>query len=391
MRLRLMFVCSALLPLTLACKSEPKQEAKPDASASAAPKDAMDPALAKALADAKQGTQQNAKTDGPPPRGVFQPGQADKEAKAGAAPKVTVGSTGSEPRVRLTPSFGTSEAPAKARVIVALQSAPNQGPLPVQFDVDFTPKKGEGDAPTTVTGKVVAAGVPAELGAVPPNLVSTLSKLKGSTVEFQTFADGGATAFKSTAPKEVPNELSDIVRALSDAIAATVLPYPAEPIGVGGYWMAASRDGVMGVDMVTYRVIKVEAVQGDVATLSVNVKRYAASNEFAMDGVQGKFTLDELASGGEGKFAYHVGHSVPEAGDMKLLFAASLIPAGQPDQRGTLQLGSQVRFTSRSAKPGAQPSVPSLGAQPGAQQPAPQAPAPKQPAAPQTPPPQPPG
>jgi hypothetical protein len=136
----------------------------------------------------------------------------------------------------------------------------------------------------------------------------------------------------------------------------------------------------MGVDMVTYRVIKVEAVQGDVATLSVNVKRYAASNEFTMDGVQGKFTLDELASGGEGKFAYRVGQSVPEVGDMKLLFAASLIPAGQPDQRGTLQLGSQVRFTSRSAKPGAQLAVPQLGAPPGAEQPAPQAPATKQPA-----------
>lgn len=349
-----MCVCAVLLAGAFGCeKSEPQTEAKPASSASEAPKEAMDPTLAKALADAKNAppsAQPGSAQGGPPPRGVFQPGEADKEAKPGAAPKLTLGSAGSEPRVRLSPGFGASESPSKARVVVALQANPQQGALPVQFDVDFTAKKLETDsARSLVTAKVVAAGLPSDVrGQVPPTLATTLAKLRGSSVRFETWADGGATGFAYEAPKDVPAELGDIVRALSDGVAATVLPLPSEPVGKDGFWMATSRDGMMGVDFVTYRMVRVLGVRGDLVTLSVSTKRYAASSDFAMEGLQGKFTLEELASGGEGQLAYRVGHSVPESGAMKLLLAAALIPAGQPEQRGQLQMASQISFLPRS-------------------------------------------
>ncbi len=359
MRLRDICICATTLIVSVGCQSEEKtQEApKADASASAKPEGpALDPALAKAMAAAKQGAPSAATTQGgPPPRGIFAPGEADRQLAVGTAPQVTLGSAGSEPRTRLTPSFGTKEKPLTRRISVALQAAPNQGALPVEFDVDFAAEKPQaGAARSKVTAKVVAARLPQGL-AVPAEVAQDVAKLRGATVRFELWPDGGATGFAYEAPKEAALNVADIVRTLSDAIASVALPCPKEAVGAGGFWMATSRDGLMGVDLVTYRMVRVESIANGVATLNVGAKRYATGTKFSMDGLQGDFTLEEFVSTGDGSLQYPVGTSVPAGGALQAMLAASLIPATQPDKRGTLQLGSQASFALRGAPAAAAP------------------------------------
>jgi hypothetical protein len=359
MRLRDICICATTLVIALGCQREEKtQEApKADASASAKPEGpALDPALASAMAAAsKPGAPSTPTQGGPPPKGIFAPGEADREAPVGSAPKVTLGSAGSEPRVQLTPGFGTKDKPLQRRISVALQAGPQQGGLPVEFDVDFVTDKPEANAARSkVTAKVLGAALPLGL-QVPSEVSQGIAKLRGATIRFELWPNGGATGFRYETPKDAPPNMADIVRTLSDAIAAIALPFPQEAIGTGGFWMATSRDGLMGLDLVTYRMVRVDSIANGVAKLNVGAKRYATDNKFSMDALQGNFTLDELVSTSDGNLQYSVGTSVPASGQLQTVLAAALIPADQPDKRGTLQLGSQASFALRGAQAPASP------------------------------------
>ncbi len=361
MRLRDICICATTLIIALGCQREEKQEApKADASASAKPEGpALDPALAKAMAEAAKPKAPGAATQGgPPPKGIFAAGEADRQIATGAAPKVVLGAAGSEPRTQLKPSFGTKEKPLQRHIAITLQAGPQQGALPVEFDVDFVQEKAEANAARSkVTAKVVSAALPPGL-PVPPEVSASITKLRGSTIRFEVGPDGGATGFKYETPKDTPPNLGDVLRTLSDSIAAATFPFPAEAVGVGGFWMVTSRDGVMGLDLVTYRMVRVEGIANGVATLNVGTKRYATGTNFSMEALQGNFTLDEFLSTSDGKLEYPVGVSVPVGGQLQSVLAAALVPAGQPAQRGTLQLGSQASFTERGAKTPAVPKTP---------------------------------
>jgi hypothetical protein len=354
MRLRDICICATTLVVTSGCQSEEKTQQAPQAEASASAKPegpALDPALAKAMADAaKPGAPGAATQGGPPPKGIFAPGEADRQIAVGAAPQLTLGSNGSEPRARLTSGFGTKDKPLQRHISIALQAGPQQGALPVEFDVDFVQEKPEANAARSkVTAKVVGATLPQGL-PVPPEVSAAMTKLRGSSVRFEVWPDGGATGFQFEAPKDAPPNLGDILRTLGDSIAAVTLPFPQEAVGAGGFWMATSRDGLMGLDLVTYRMVRVESIADGVAKLNVGSKRYATGTKFAMEALQGNFTLDEFVSTSDGILQYPVGVSVPVDGQLRTVLAASLIPAEQPDQRGTLQLGSQATFSLRGAK-----------------------------------------
>src|SRR5690606_13991468 len=234
-----------------------------------------------------------------------------------------------------------------------VQGGPGQGGLPVEFDLDFEQTAiGTADAPKgEVRGRVVGAAVPRGMSRVPPDLSAGLAKLRGSEVRFELWPNGGATGLRTEVKAGAPADLNDLVRALGDAVATVVLPYPDEPIGAGGYWMATSRDGLMGLDLVTYRLIRVKSIADGVATLNVSTKRYAAGTEFTLAGVQGRFTLEELQSGGDGSLRYRPGTSLPLRGKVQLNLAALLLPegvqAGQPGQRARVDVVAQAAFAER--------------------------------------------
>lgn len=366
--MRTALVLSAVaLASTLAagCDKKEKQRdseenSKSDAGSSKASGVAADePDLAKAMgsvAAARNNPAANT-AGGPPPTGIFGPGEADKAAAKGAPAQLTLGSDGAEPRVQLgpPPKAGTKRT---GTIDLATQSDPQQGAIPIQFAVTFEalkPKaeddaakpKAEGNAGAAPLTQIVVKVASARINApgVPADLASAVSKLKGSRVEYQVAADGTAANLRTEIPKGVDPGFRDPVQALSDLLVAVALPFPNKPVGVGGYWMVTSRDSFMGLDVVTYRLVKVEKIEGTLAQLSVNTKRYAASPAFDIEGLppDAPKVMGEFRSAGEGKIAVAVGEGLPKEGELQSMVAAALGPA-DAKQHPMVQVQSRASF-----------------------------------------------
>jgi hypothetical protein len=313
---------------------------------------AIDPALAKAVAAASSHVASAAPSGPgePPPNGIFAAGAADAEIKAGMPPKITLGGTGSEPRVALSPAQPKPGWKTQGTLELQVASDPQQGPLPVAFAVSVeaqkpksAPDAGANDN-VTVTVKVLGAKI--GVTGIPQDIEARFAKLKGSKVEYQVSPDGAGTAFHTElTPGAEP--VRDQLRQLSDAVALMTLPVPSQPLGVGAYWMTTSREGVFGLDLVTYRLIKVESVEGSVITLSVGTKRYATSTRFDFEGLgpDAPHELAEFECKSEGKLSFKVGTPFPQTGDIQSALGASLVIPGQQGaqaQRGTLQVQTRV-------------------------------------------------
>jgi hypothetical protein len=144
--------------------------------------------------------------------------------------------------------------------------------------------------------------------------------------------------------------------------------------------MATSREGVMGLDLVTYRLIRVQRAEPTEVTLTIETKRYAAGPEFNVQGLPEEYTLQEFQSVAEGTAMLAHGQPLPHKGLLKLNLVAMLQSKARPDERGTLAVQGQARFTfeqlqdpagklvtdTPAAAPQAEPAAP----QPAAPQPA---------------------
>jgi hypothetical protein len=343
--------------LALACnKSEPKEESKRSESESPPSKvEALDPNLAEAVAAASvnaptRGAPPTAQVEGgPPPDGVFAPGAADKELARGAQPKITLGSEGSEPKMKL----GVGKAPPKlgGTIQIALQSDPRQGAIPVLMTLSIEPKKVEalaaGDTATPASLPVVIKVTGAKIDApqVPKDLDDQIAKLKGSRIEYSVLPGGAGAGFRFDAPKGAPQDFRDMVRSLSDVISLLTIPYPDKPLGAGAYFMVTSRDDFLGLDLVTYRLIKVKQVTPEGATLDVSTRRYAASRAFDFPGLPPEIdkTLAEFQANSEGTVEVPLGSILPTKGQVSSVLAAQL---GGPDtkQRAMLQFQSRAQL-----------------------------------------------
>jgi hypothetical protein len=285
---------------------------------------------------------------GPPPSGIFAPGEADKAAAKGSAATFTLGGDGSEPRVLLGPGPkpGTKRS---GSVDIATQSDPQQGAIPIQFTVTVEAQKpkAEGDAGaalTTVLTKVTGAKINAP--GVPADLSAAVGKLKGSSVLYQVGADGAANNAHAEISKGVDPGFRDPVQALSDLLVGLALPYPTKPVGVGAFWMVTTRDVLMGLDVVSYRLVKVEKVEGNVVSLSLNTKRYAASPAFELEGLppDAPKTMAEFRAQSEGKLTVTSGEPFPKSCEVQSLIAAALGPADSK-QRAMVQVQTRASLT----------------------------------------------
>ena len=136
------------------------------------------------------------------------------------------------------------------------------------------------------------------------------------------------------------------MRSFAETLATVTLPYPDKPVGQGAFWMATSRENAIGVEVVAYRMVKVEAVEGDKVKLSVNTKRYAVDKNFDLPELpkDTKFTLDEFQSVGEGNYEVSKEIPFPAGGELTLQLLAALIPANQPDQRAQVEQRTRAAF-----------------------------------------------
>ncbi|MEI9938136.1 MAG: hypothetical protein WDO69_13025 [Pseudomonadota bacterium] len=339
------------------CDKKEKQRdsednAASDAGSSKENKVAADePDLAKAMgsvAAARANGATAGSAGGPPPTGIFGPGEADKAAAKGAAAALTLGSDGSEPRVLLgpPPKPGTKRA---GTFDIATQSDPQQGAIPIQFAVtlEALKPKAEADSGAVALTQIVVKVTSAKINApgVPADLANAVSKLKGSRVEYQLGTDGTALNLHTEIPKGVDPGFRDPVQALSDLLVSVSLPFPSKPVGLGGYWMVTSRDQAMGLDVVTYRLVKVEKIDGTLLSLSVNTKRYAASPAFDIEGLppDAPKEMAEFRSAGEGKVVVAAGEAVPKEGELQSMIGAALGPI-DAKQRPMVQVQTRASF-----------------------------------------------
>jgi hypothetical protein len=349
------FPLAAVLALGLSgCEKEEQKERSTEPVASVDKAAAVDPALAKAMAQASAAPRdkRGPSTDtagGPPPTGIFAPGGADKEAPRGSAPKITLGGNGSEPRVTLGPSQPKPGWKTAGSVQVVLQPPdPRQPALPVEVALTLDaqkPKPGdagaEGQPPAdavAVTARVKSAGIGA--AGVPQEIAARIAALKGAKIEYFVATDGSGTGYRYDLPAGA-TDLVDYLRALSDTLALVTLPTPNVPLGQGGFWMTTTREGVYGLDLVTYRMVKIEKLEGDQVTLSVSTKRYAASDRFEFAGLPSDVPREllEFDAKSDGRIELKAGAPFPSSGEIGSLLAAKL---GTPERAMMLQVQSRV-------------------------------------------------
>ncbi|HET9934814.1 MAG TPA: hypothetical protein VFQ35_29115 [Polyangiaceae bacterium] len=337
--------------LLLSCEKESPRSDAPKAAASSGEKaTALDPDLAQAMAaasaaaPAQPGT---AAAGGPPATGIFAPGAADREVKKGDPPKLTLGNEGKEPRITLTPVQPKPGSKQSGIISVVQQQADGSG-IPIEFAVTFEAQKPKADAaptaPVPVTVKVTGAKI--AVAGAPKDLEATVAKLKGSKIDYEVAADGAGSNYRFELSKAAPADLGDTIRSLSDVIAVVTVPFPDKPVGAEGFWMATSREGVLGLDLVTYRLIKVERIDGQKVTLNVNTKRYSATPNFDLPGLQpgAPHSLAEFQALAQGTVELVAGKGFPVGGNQNSSLRAQLQDPANPRARGMLQIDTQAEL-----------------------------------------------
>jgi hypothetical protein len=331
-------------------------------------KPAVDPNIAKAVAAASargpQGRSRTPGQEGPPPNGVFEAGEADKQLAKGAPPKIALGGEGTEPKITLAmqpkPGFKRD-----LTVQIILRSGPRQGMPPIDFGLGLEaakpkPAAAPGAAPAPAPAVASAAEPiamsatvkavrisPSQAAGVPKEFDTELAKLKGSKIEFRIAPNGAGDGFHYQMAKAADPGLENAVRSLTEALASLTLPYPDKPIGAGAVWMATTRETAIGVEVVAYRIIKLESITDGKIKLSVNIKRYATGTKFDLPELpkDATFTLEQFDSQGEGQLEIAKEAPLPLGGELTLTLNASLIPSNQPDQRAAVQSQTRAAFT----------------------------------------------
>jgi hypothetical protein len=362
----------ALAVLGLCGCEEKKSDSTPAGDAAAQTGPALDPDLAEAVeaAGAKKKPSGGSAEKGPPPNGIFESGAANAELAKGAAPKITLGSEGSEPKVKLITAAPAPGYKRSGSVELTIRAGRSQLPaITTELSVEApraAPAKPGAAAPeanggTAVHAKVVKATV-APGGATAAELDKMIGKMKGSRVTFRVLPSGASDGFNVELAKDASKELDALLRPLSEILAAVAMPFPDKPVGKGAFWMVTSRETVTGVDVVTYRMVRVEGVEGDSATLNLSIKRYAASTDLDLPGVPPGAKLDQFQSVAEGELTVNAGATLlPSSGSLRQNFVAMLTPpaGADPSQRMTAQSASEatLKFPAPGAKAAPKPAA----------------------------------
>jgi len=315
-----------------ACKSEeppPKSNDKPgETPASEA---AIDPEIAAVASAAARGADPGSQVDdtGPPADGILNPAKAESEARLGEPPKVVLGSDGKAPRLALGTRASLPTNAEQGTIQVMLQSDPSAGSLPIDFDVTltFSKPKAPPELPHAVL-TVRGAKLGMQGGAGAEELNAKLGKLKGGKVEFSLESNGAGSGFRWELPKGGDPQFEDVLQTLAEGLATLVLPYPDKPVGLDAYWMVTNREKAMGLDVVSYRMVKVVKLSGDQVSLSVNLKRYVVGSRFDVPRVSanGPMEIERFESAAEGTLEVAKDRPLPLSGQVNLMLSAMLKP-----------------------------------------------------------------
>ena len=338
---------AATVVMVAACESKSHSEAKPAASAKAdggAPRAAgVDKNIAEAVAEVAGGKGPGA--SGPPSTGVFAPGAADKEIRSGDPPMLALGGKGEGATV--TFAAGPSKKKLEAKVVVSIQMGPRQAMPTVELAVtQEVPAAAEsaGDKPVAaetvlrVSGAKLSSEQPGEL---PPGLDKEITKLKGSKYHFVVGSNGAGRLAGIDLPKDADSGFVTILETVGDTLSLTMLPFPTEPVGAGAFWMVTTRGSFFGLETVSYRMMKLQRIENDRATIAMSTKHYVVSGRIGLQGLP-PHKVGEFNQTGNGTLVVPVAQPSVIQGENTEALLANLVSDGQAGQQGGIPPGQQL-------------------------------------------------
>ncbi|KYF90477.1 hypothetical protein BE17_41925, partial [Sorangium cellulosum] len=215
-----------------------------------------------------------------------------------------------------------------------------------------------GAAPTKVLAKVTSATLASmSVGGPPKELADALAKLKGSSLRYDLSPANVVSNQKIELAKDADPGLQPLVGALGEAIALVTPPLPDKPLGPGAYWMVTDRAVASGAQLpvLRYRVFKIEKVEGDLVSLSVDTRQYAEGADLKLPGPNGDVTLtiDRLESSGKATLTWSPSSFAPGTADASQRLQALLVPPGAAGQQNAQRSVAQVELTAKFAPPAA--------------------------------------
>ncbi|WP_437817399.1 hypothetical protein [Sorangium sp. So ce1078] len=329
-------------------------------------------ALAEAAApgDPEKRAAPGSAADGPPENGVFAPQAAAAALPKDVPYKLEVVDDGSEPRAKLAAKVDP-KSEQKLTITLGLRMGGPQGLPNLELGVSLKadkpadqPKEGAaapaaGAAPTKVTAKVTSATLASmSVGGPPKELADALAKLKGSSLRYDLSPANVASNYKPELAKDADPGLQPVLAALGEAIALLTPPLPDKPVGAGAYWMVTDRAVVSGAQLpvLRYRVFKIEKVEGDLVSFSVDTRQYAEGADLKLPGPNGEVTLtiDRVDSSGKGTLTWSPSSYAPGTADVSQRLQALLVPPGASPQQPNQRSVAQVELTAKLAAPAAQ-------------------------------------
>ncbi len=292
--------------------------------------------------------QQTDKPDGGPPEsGIFAAGGADEAHPLSAAPKLQMFAEGGDPKVPLSYSF-TAGAERKATVLLQVRAAQSQlTPLTVALvfksdkPKDDKKKTDEQDNPAELAGLPVTVKIAEVKSLRGGGVGSDLEAFKDVVLRYRLTPAGVPTDMAIEYPKKNTEAIELVTGALIESLMAMTIPLPDKPVGVGAYWMITDRAKSSGVDVVRYRVAKVVKLEDKTATLSLEVRQYAANSTFALPGLPKEIqvALDKYESQGKGEVSLGADPFLPGRGQINLVMQTLLT---SPQQQGAQKLMIQT-------------------------------------------------
>jgi hypothetical protein len=358
---------AALGLLFTGCKDDKTAVADDAGADDAGRKPVLDGKLGAAVAAAESSTRQpsaaGAPGDGPPEAGFFPPGGADKAQPPGAPAKVEVLGEGTEPRVALMTAPPSEQ---QVRVLAGYRMGQQQQLPAFDFNLaikaDVPKSKDDLGKPVPIVAKVASVQIPGAGGKLPKELTDGLDKLKGAEIRYKLTSDGSMLDVTTTLPKDkdkAPNpEIAPLLdlamRGLLEAVTLVNVPLPKKPVGVGGYWIATDRGVSFGIDVVRYRVFKVQKIDKDQATLTVDTRQYAVSDQIDLGAIaqNQKIVAERFDSQGKGSISWVASQIVPMTSEVSQRTTVTIGggPKGQPKGGIQVELGAKTAESDKSDK-----------------------------------------
>lgn len=353
----------ALLALA-GCEEEKKASTSVVDAGADSGRTSIDPKLAAAVAAAAAATS-TAKTDagsgtGPPESGVFGPGGADAAHLKGTPAKVELMGEGAEPRTALKVDLA-SDAEQKTTITVGFRL--NAQPVMPNMDITLSVKtdKPKADKPKANKKKepeVKAPELPAgshamiasvadamlsakQPGAIPKEVGDQVKKLKGSQIRFALSENGSGTGYTVELAKGAEPHLDAALQAAAEAMSIMTVPLPSKPVGVGAYWLTTDRSDSFGINVVRYRVFRVEKIDKNNVTVAIECRQWAADPRInlPLGAEQTELSVQQFESQGKGQALLAGASFISNGGDIKQTTQTVVLIArpGQQPQPAPIQ------------------------------------------------------